>query len=125
MKMRKSMKMRSISNDEYVFGSTIRDGPKEDEVKRRKSIAKKMIKEAIDHNSPFKDFLEANHLYGKYVSSAVKYCTEIREDPSVIAYAITHRKDIRRIINETLIWSKTNQGTSFWSNVYNMAENIE
>lgn len=64
-----------------------------------------------------------------YVSSAVKYCTEIknsfREDPSTIAYAITYRKDIRRIINETLIWSKTNQGTSFWSNVYNMAENIE
>lgn len=76
-----------------------------------------MIKEAIDHNPPFKDFLEANHLYGKYVSSAVKYCTEIknsfREDPSTIAYAITYRKDIRRIINETLIWSKTNQGTSF------------
>ena len=40
--------MRSISNDEYVFGSPVRDGPKEDEVKRRKSIAKKMIKEAID-----------------------------------------------------------------------------
>lgn len=123
------MKMRSISNDEYVFGSPVRDGPKEYEVKRRKSIAKKMIKEAIDHNPPFKDFLEANHLYGKYVSSAVKYCTEIknsfREDPSTIAYAITYRKDIRRIINETLIWSKTNQGTSFWSNVYNMAENIE
>lgn len=123
------MKMRSIFNDEYVFRSPVRDGPKEDEVKRRKSIAKKMIKEAIDHNPPFKDFLEANHLYGKYVSSAVKYCTEIknsfREDPSTIAYAITYRKDIRRIINETLIWSKTNQGTSFWSNVYNMAENIE
>lgn len=123
------MKMRSISNDEYVFESPVRDGPKEDEVKRRKSIAKKMIKEAIDHNPPFKDFLEANHLYGKYVSSAVKYCTEIknsfREDPSTIAYTITYRKDIRRIINETLIWSKTNQGISFWSNVYNMAENIE
>lgn len=123
------MKMRSISNDEYVFGSPVRDGPKENEVKRRKSIAKKMIKEAIDHNPPFKHFLEANHLYGKYVSSAVKYCTEIknsfREDPSAIAYTITYRKDIRRIINETLIWSKTNQGTSFWSNVYNMAENIE
>lgn len=123
------MKMRSISNDEYVFRSPVRDGPKEDEVKRRKSIAKKMIKEAIDHNPPFKDFLEANRLYGKYVSSVVKYCTEIknsfREDPSTIAYTITYRKDIRRIINETLIWSKTNQGTSFWSNVYNMAENIE
>lgn len=121
--------MRSISNDEYVFGSPVRDGPKEDEVKRRKSIAKKMIKEAIDHNPPFKDFLGANRLYGKYVSSAVKCCTEIRnslrEDPSTIAYAITYGKDIRRIINETLIWSKTNQGTSFWSNVYNMAENIE
>ena len=102
------MKMRSISNDEYVFGSPVRDGPKENEVKRRKSIAKKMIKEAIDHNPPFKHFLEANHLYGKYVSSAVKCCTEIknsfREDP---------------------IWSKTNKGKSFWSNVYNMAENIE
>lgn len=116
------MKMRSISNDEYVFGSPVRDGPKENEVKRRKS-------EAIDHNPPFKHFLEANHLYGKYVSSAVKCCTEIknsfREDPSAIAYTITYRKDIRRIINETLTWSKTNQGTSFWSNVYNMAENIE
>ena len=55
------MKMRSISNDEYVFGSPVRDGPKENEVKRRKSIAKKMIKEAIDHNPPFKHFLEANH----------------------------------------------------------------
>lgn len=123
------MKMRSMSNDEYVFRSPVRDGPKENEVKRKKSIAKKMIKEAIDHNPPFKHFLEANHLYGKYVSSAVKYCTEIkdsfREDPSAIAYTITCRKDIRRIINETLIWSKTNQGTSFWSNVYNMAENIE
>lgn len=123
------MKMRIISNDEYVFGSPVRDDPKEDEVKRRKSIAKKMIKEAIDHNPPFKDFLEANHLYGKYISSAVKCCTEIknflREDPSTIAYAITYRKDISRIINETLIWSKTSQGASFWSNVYNMAENIE
>lgn len=121
--------MRSISNDEYVFGSPVRDGPKEDEVKRRKSIAKKMIKEAIDSNQNFKHFLEANHLYGKYVSSAVKYCTEIknsfRKDPNTVAYTITCRKDIRRIINETLIWSKTNQGKSFWSNVYNMAENIE
>lgn len=123
------MKMRSISNDEYVFGSPVRDGPKEDEVKRRKSIAKKMIKEAIDHNPPFKDFLEANHLYGKYVSSAVKYCTEIknffRKDPNTVAYTITCRKDIHRIINETLTWSETNQGISFWNNVYNMAEDIE
>lgn len=98
-------------------------------VSKTKSIAKKMIKEAIDHNPPFKHFLEANHLYGKYVSSAVKCCTEIknsfREDPSAIAYTITCRKDIRRIINETLTWSKTNQGTSFWSNVYSMAGNIE
>lgn len=60
------MKMRSISNDEYVFGSPVRDGPKEDEVKRRKSIAKKMIKEAIDHNPPFKDFLEANHFKNQF-----------------------------------------------------------
>lgn len=121
--------MRSISNDEYVFGSPIRDGPKEDEVKRRKSIAKKMIKEAIDSNQNFKHFLEANHLYGKYVSSAVKCCTEIknsfRKDPNTVAYTITCRKDIHRIINKTLIWSETNQGIDFWDNVYNMAEDIE
>lgn len=123
------MKMRSISNDEYVFGSPVRDGPEENEIKRRKSIAKKMIKEAIDHNPPFKDFLETNHLYGKYVSSAVKCCTEIsncfRKDPNTVAYTITCRKDIHRIINETLTWSETNQGIDFWDNVYNMAEDIE
>lgn len=67
-----------MRNDEYVFGSPVRDGPKENEVKKKKSIAKKMIKEAIDHNPPFKDFLERNNLYGKYVSSAVKCCTEIK-----------------------------------------------
>ena len=123
------MKMRSISNDEYVFGSPVRDGPKEDEVKRRKSIAKTMIKEAIDSNQNFKYFLETNHLYGKYVSSAVKCCTEInkflRKDPNTVAYVIACRKDIRRIINETLTWSETNQRISFWNNVYNMAEDIE
>lgn len=29
------MKMRSISNDEYVFGPPVRDDPKEDEVKKK------------------------------------------------------------------------------------------
>ena len=120
-----------MRNDEYIFllGSPVRDGPKENEIKRRKSIAKKMIKEAIDNNPPFKNFLETNHLYGKYVSSAVKCCTEIknffRKDPNTVAYTITCRKDIHRIINETLTWSETNQGISFWDDVYNMAENIE
>lgn len=123
------MKMRSISNDKYVFGSPVRDSPKEDEVKRRKSIAKKMIKEAIDNNQPFKNFLETNHLYGKYVSSAVKCCTEIkkflRKDPNTVAHVITCREDIHKIINETLTWSETNQGINFWDDVYNMAEDIE
>lgn len=123
------MKIRSISNDEYVFGSPVRDGPEENEIKRRKSIAKKLIKEAIDNNPPFKDFLETNRLYGKYVSSAVKCCTEIknffRKDLNNTTYVITCRKDIHRIINETLIWDETNQGASFWNNIYNMAENIE
>lgn len=118
-----------MRNDEYIFGSPIRDDPKEDKIKRRKSIAKKMIKEAIDNNQPFKDFLETNRLYGKYVSSAVKCCTEIknffRKDPNIVAYTITCRKHIHRIINETLTWSETNQGVGFWNDVYNMAEDIE
>lgn len=29
-----------MRNDEYVFGSPVRDGPKENEVKKKKSIAK-------------------------------------------------------------------------------------
>lgn len=118
-----------MRNDEYIFGSPIRDDPKEDKIKRRKSIAKKMIKEAIDNNQPFKDFLEINRLYGKYISSAVKCCTEtknyFRKDPNIVAYVISCRKDIHRIINETLIWSETNQGVGFWNDVYNMAEDIE
>lgn len=115
-----------MRNNEYIFGFPIRDDPKKDEIKRRKSIAKTMIKEAIDSNQNFKHFLETNHLYGKYVSSAVKCCTEInkflRKDPNTVAYVITCRKDIRRIINETLTWSEINQKISFWNNVYNMAE---
>lgn len=118
-----------MRNNEYIFGFPIRDDPKKDEIKRRKSIAKTMIKEAIDSNQNFKHFLETNHLHGKYVSSAVKCCTEInkffRKDPNTVAYVITCRKEIHRIISETLTWSETNQGVDFWGNVYNMAEDIE
>ncbi|QOR58026.1 hypothetical protein [uncultured phage cr50_1] len=44
---------------------------------------------------------------------------------NTVAYVIVCRKDIHRIINETLTWSETNQRISFWNNVYNMAEDIE
>lgn len=87
-----------------------------------KKDIKESIKIAISENPSFKQFLEENHAYGRYVKNVTNQILRNRDisDKLIkcvhrIAYSNFSNKEI---INGTLSWSSTSEGNNYWSRLY-------
>lgn len=87
-----------------------------------KKDIKGSIKSAISENPSFKQFLEENNAYGRYVKNVTNQILRSRDISGKlikcvhrIAYSNYSNKDI---INGTISWSSTSEGNNYWSRLY-------
>lgn len=87
-----------------------------------KKDIKGSIKSAISENPSFKQFLEENHAYGRYVKNVTNQILQNRDisDKLIkcvrrIAYSNFSNKEI---INSTINWSSTSEGSDYWFKLY-------
>ena len=87
-----------------------------------KKDIKGSIKSAISKNPSFKQFLEENHVYGRYVKNVTNQILR-NEDISDKLIRCVHRIAYgnfsnREIINGTISWSSTSEGSDYWFGLY-------
>lgn len=87
-----------------------------------KKDIKGSIKIAISENPSFKQFLEENNAYGRYVKNVTNQILRSRDitDKLIrcvhrIAYSNYSNKEI---INDTISWSSTSEGSDYWFGLY-------
>lgn len=87
-----------------------------------KKDIKGSIKSAISKNPSFKQFLEENHAYGRYVKNVTNQILRNGDisDKLIrcvhrIAYSNFSNKEI---IDGTISWSSTSEGIDYWSGLY-------
>lgn len=87
-----------------------------------KKDIKGSIKSAISENPSFKQFLEENNAYGRYVKNVTNQILRSRDitDKLIrcvhrIAYSNYSNKEI---INDTISWSSTSEGSDYWSGLH-------
>lgn len=87
-----------------------------------KKDIKGSIKSAISKNPSFKQFLEENHTYGRYVKNVTNQILRNGDisDKLIrcvhrIAYSNFSNKEI---INGTISWSSTSEGSDYWFGLY-------
>lgn len=87
-----------------------------------KKDIKESIKSAISENPSFKQFLEENNAYGRYVKNVTNQILRSRDISGKlikcvhrIAYSNYSNKEI---INGTISWSSTSEGNNYWSRLY-------
>lgn len=87
-----------------------------------KKDIKGSIKSAISENPSFKQFLEENNAYGRYVKNVTNQILRSRDitDKLIrcvhrIAHSIYSNKEI---INGTISWSSTSEGSDYWFRLY-------
>lgn len=87
-----------------------------------KKDIKGSIKSAISENPSFKQFLEENHVYGRYVKNVTNQILRNGDisDKLIryvhrIAYSNFSNKEI---INGTINWSSTSEGSDYWFGLY-------
>ena len=87
-----------------------------------KKDIKGSIKSAISENPSFKQFLEENNAYGRYVKNVTNQILRSRDitDKLIrcvhrIAYSNYSNKEI---INGTISWSSTSEGSDYWFGLY-------
>lgn len=87
-----------------------------------KKDIKGSIKSAISKNPSFKQFLEENHTYGRYVKNVTNQILRNGDisDKLIrcvhrIAYSNFSNKEI---INSTISWSSTSEGSDYWFGLY-------
>ena len=80
------------------------------------------IKSAISENPSFKQFLEENHAYGRYVKNVTNQILRNRDISDklikcvrIIAHSNYSNKEI---INGTINWSSTSEGIDYWFGLY-------
>lgn len=87
-----------------------------------KKDIKGSIKSAISENPNFKQFLEENNAYGRYVKNVTNQILRSRDTSDRLTrciYRITHSSyNNREIINGTISWSSTSEGSDYWFNLY-------
>lgn len=87
-----------------------------------KKDIKEAIKSAISENPSFKQFLEENHAYGRYVKNVTNQILRSRDISDKLikcVHRIAHSNYINReIINSTINWSSTSEGSDYWSGLY-------
>lgn len=87
-----------------------------------KKDIKETIKSAISKNPSFKQFLEENHAYGRYVKNITNQILR-NGDISDKLIRYVHRIAYsnfsnKKIINDTINWSSTSEGRDYWFGVY-------
>lgn len=84
-----------------------------------KKDIKGSIKSAISENPSFKQFLEENHAYGRYVKNVTNQILQSRNTSNELTrciHKIAHSGySNREIINNTIPWINTSEGINYWS----------
>lgn len=87
-----------------------------------KKDIKGSIKSAISENPSFKQFLEENNAYGRYIKNVTNQILRSRDISGKLikcVHKITHSNySNKEIINGTLSWSSTSEGNNYWSRLY-------
>lgn len=87
-----------------------------------KKDIKGLIKSTISENPSFKQFLEENNAYGRYVKNVTNQILRSRDiSDKLIKYVhiIAHSNyNNREIINDTISWSSTSEGSDYWFKLY-------
>ena len=83
-----------------------------------KKDIKESIKSAISENPSFKQFLEENHAYGRYVKNVINQILRSRDISDKLikcVHSIAHSNNSNKwIINSTINWSSTSEGSDYW-----------
>lgn len=87
-----------------------------------KKDIKGSIKSAISENPSFKQFLEENNAYGRYVKNVTNQILRSRNISDKLikcVHKIAHSNCSNRgIINNTINWSNTSEGSDYWFELY-------
>lgn len=87
-----------------------------------KKDIKGSIKSAISENPSFKQFLEENNAYGRYVKNVTNQILRSRDISDKLikcVHRIAHSNySNREIINGTISWSSTSEGNDYWFGLY-------
>lgn len=87
-----------------------------------KKDIKGSIKSAISENPSFKQFLEKNNAYGRYVKNITNQILQSRDISGELikcVHRIAHSDYSNRdIINGTISWSSTSEGNDYWFKLY-------
>ena len=87
-----------------------------------KKDIKGSIKIAISENPSFKQFLEENNAYGRYVKNVTNQILRSRDISDKLikcVHRIAHSNyNNKEIINCTISWSSTSEGSDYWSGLY-------
>lgn len=87
-----------------------------------KKDIKGSIKIAISENPSFKQFLEENHAYDRYVKNVTNQILRNRDISGKLikcVHRIAHSNfSNREIINGTINWSSTSEGSDYWFGLY-------
>lgn len=87
-----------------------------------KKDIKGSIKSAISENPSFKQFLEENNAYGRYVKNVTNQILRSRDISDELIkciYRIARSNcSNKEIINGTISWSSTSEGSDYWFGLY-------
>lgn len=87
-----------------------------------KKDIKRSIKSAISENPSFKQFLEENNAYGRYVKNVANQILQSRDISDKLikcVHRIAHSNYSNKgIINGTINWSSTSEGSDYWFKLY-------
>lgn len=87
-----------------------------------KKDIKGSIKSAISENPSFKQFLEENNAYGRYVKNITNQILRSRDITNKLircVHRIAHSNySNKEIINGTISWSSTSEGSDYWFGLY-------
>lgn len=87
-----------------------------------KKDIKGSIKSAISENPSFKQFLEENNAYGRYVKNVTNQILRSRDISDKLikcVHRIAHSNYSNiGIINGTINWSSTSEGSDYWFGLY-------
>lgn len=87
-----------------------------------KKDIKGSIKSAISENPSFKQFLEENNAYGRCVKNITNQILRSRDTSGELikcVHRIAHSNYSNRdIINGTISWSSTSEGSDYWFKLY-------
>lgn len=87
-----------------------------------KKDIKGSIKSAISENPSFKQFLEENNAYGRYVKNVTNQILRSRDITDKLircVHRIAHSNySNKEIINGTISWSSTSEGSDYWLGLY-------